>query len=112
MIESYDFGRIVIDGKAYTSDLIVFPGRIEPNWWRKKGHELGLEDIREILKAGPETLIVGTGYSGLMNVLPETRDLLESKGIRLIVKDSKTACQTYNKLHKSSKVVAAFHLTC
>lgn len=112
MIQSYDFGRIIIDGKEYTSDLIIFPDRIQSNWWRKKGHELNVEDIQAIVEVEPETLIVGTGYSGLMQVLPETRNLLQSKGIKLIVEDSRKACETYNKLHKSSKVIAAFHLTC
>ncbi len=112
MIESYDFGRIVIDGKEYTQDVIIYPDRVNPNWWRKRGHELNLQDIQEIFEAKPETLVVGTGYSGLMHVLPETRKQLESQGIELIIEDSKKACQTYNDLCKSKKVIAALHLTC
>jgi len=112
MIESYDFGRIVIDGKEYTNDLIILPDHIETNWRRKKGHELSVEDIRTVLEAKLEILIVGTGFSGLMKVLPDTRSLLESRQIKLIAEDSEKACQTYNQLHQSSKVIAAFHLTC
>ncbi len=112
MIESYDFGRIVVDGKEYTSDLIIFPDHIETKWWRKKGHELGVEDVRAIVEAKPNILIVGTGFSGLMKVLSDTVGLLESKQIKLIAQDSEKAWQTYNQLHKSSRVIAAFHLTC
>jgi hypothetical protein len=37
MIESFSFGRAVIDGRVYHSDLILFPdGRIQSSWWRKK----------------------------------------------------------------------------
>lgn len=36
MINSYDFGRIVVDGKAYTSDVIIFPDRVNSYWWRKE----------------------------------------------------------------------------
>jgi len=32
MIESYDFGRIVINGKKFGSDLIIFPDRVNGNW--------------------------------------------------------------------------------
>ena len=30
MIESYSFGKIIIDGTKYISDLIIYPGKIEP----------------------------------------------------------------------------------
>ena len=35
MIESYDFGRIVIDGRKFASDVIIFLDRVDGNWWRK-----------------------------------------------------------------------------
>jgi len=31
-ISDYRFGRIVIDGKTYTSDVIVYPDRVDPSW--------------------------------------------------------------------------------
>ena len=31
-IDDYRFGRIVIDGRAYTSDLILLPHRVVENW--------------------------------------------------------------------------------
>ena len=36
-IESYEFGRMAIDGKAYTKDLILLPDRILDGWWRQEG---------------------------------------------------------------------------
>ena len=44
-IEDYRFGRVVIDGRAYTSDVIVFPDRVKDNWWRNEGHELCPADL-------------------------------------------------------------------
>jgi hypothetical protein len=29
MIDSYDFGAIVIDGKRYSSDVIIYPDRVK-----------------------------------------------------------------------------------
>ncbi len=47
-----------------------------------------------------------------MKVSTELIKYLESKGIELIIKKTKDACDEYNKLYKDKKVVAAFHLTC
>ena len=78
IIDSYRFGQIVIDGKKYTSDVIIFPDSIKDNWWKKRGHELCLEDIAEVMAKNPEVLVVGTGASGLMRVLPEVRQVVEA----------------------------------
>lgn len=113
MIDSYDFGQIVINGRRYTSDVIVFPDRVRDSWWRREGHRLHVEDIEgAVQEEKPEVLVVGTGYSGLMKVLPETENYLKSKGIELIVQSTREACKTFNSLVKSKKVIAALHLTC
>ena len=56
--------------------------------------------------------MVGTGASGLMEVLPEVRQAVEAQGIELIVQATDKACHTYNQVCHSQKVVAALHLTC
>ena len=113
MIDSYDFGQIVINGRCYTSDVIVFPDRVRDSWWRREGHRLHVEDVEgAVQEEKPEVLVVGTGYSGLMKVLPETENYLKSKGIELIVQSTREACETFNRLVKSKRVIAALHLTC
>jgi len=112
MIDSYDFGRVVINGRTYTSDVIIFPNRVKDGWWRKEGHKLHIDDIEEVIEERPEVLVVGRGYSGLMEVPKEIADYLRSKRIELIAEDTKKASEIYNKLSKSKKVVAALHLTC
>lgn len=112
MIESYRFGEMVVDGKAYHADLIVFPDRIEASWWRKEGHKLCIADLAEVVAAQPECLVVGTGNPGLMTVLPETRKHLQQQGIQLVVEPTAQAYQTYNNLSATTRVVGAFHLTC
>jgi hypothetical protein len=112
MIEHYNFGHIIINGKEYNSDLIIFIDHIDDNWWRKEGHNLCIDDVKEIINKKPDILIIGTGFYGLMKVSPEIRKYLESIGIKLIVKKTKDACDEYNNLHQNKKVIAAFHLTC
>lgn len=113
MIEFYDFGIIVINGKRYASDVIVFPDRVKDNWWRKEGHRLAIEDLQEVLEAEPQVIIVGTGYSGLIKITDEVKQHLNERGIQLVIERTDDATKTFNKLAKSGeKVVAALHLTC
>lgn len=113
MIDSYSFGSIVVDGKRYTQDIIVFPGKVKEKWWRKEGHSLSLEDLEEVIEFSPEILVVGTGYFGVMKVPEEVKEALKRKGISVIVEKTKQAVETFNRLFKEGKkVVGAFHLTC
>lgn len=112
MIDAYEFGRIVIDGKEFTSDLIILPERVDDTWWRKEGHNLNIEDLELVIRAKPEALVVGTGATGLMQVPDRTKHYIESKGIKLIVGSTGEACEQYNRLSRTAKTVAALHLTC
>ena len=111
-IDSYHFGEIVINGKKYSSDIVIFPDRISDNWWRKTGHELCANDIAEVITENPEVLVVGTGASGLMKVLPEVEQVAQAQGIKLIVETTDKACNTYNRLCHSQRIIAALHITC
>jgi hypothetical protein len=115
LIDSYEFGVLVINGKKYTRDVMVFPDQVVKGWWRKEGHRLCVEDLKEILdtEAKPEVLVVGTGYYGLVKVLSDVKDTLELHGIELAAEPTREACRTFNELLKSRrKAAAAFHLTC
>ena len=85
---------------------------MDDSWWRKSGHFLQKEDLRDIIQYNPEMLIVGTGAYGLMNVLDETKQFLELKGTELRAEETEEACKIYNEFKEKRKVVAAFHLTC
>lgn len=113
MIENYNFGNIVINGKTYRSDIIIFGDIVQDTWWRKKGHELCVADIEQAIdEFNPTVIIVGTGKFGAMKILPETEAFLQSRQIRLIAQKTEQACKIYNNLLDSEKVVGAFHLTC
>ena len=112
IIDSYQFGLIVVNGKKYTSDVIISADRVKDGWWRKEGHRLCPQDMAEIMSENPEVLVVGTGASGLMKVLPEVQQVTDTRGIKLIVETTDKACHTYNQLCRSQKVVAVLHLTC
>lgn len=112
IIDSYRFGQIIINGKEYSSDVIIFPDRVQDNWRRNKGHELSLQDITGVITENPDVLVVGTGDYGLMKVLPEVQHEAEARNIQLIVQPTGEAYDIYNQLRHSQRVISALHLTC
>ena len=112
-IDSYQFGRIVIEGISYSSDVIIVNNFVWSNWWRKQGHLLSAEDLEGVISAGPSVLIVGCGASGLMKVPERTRKVMEEHNIKLEILDSYKAVQQFNELSQTeTRIAAALHLTC
>lgn len=111
-ITDYSFGRIVIEGTAYTSDVIIFPDRVYSSWWRKEGHLLQVPDLTEIIAAEVHVLVVGTGYYGAMRIPGETIDYIKSKKIELHSDKTAGAVKLFNEISAKKSAVAALHLTC
>ena len=112
-VESYGFGRIRIDGKTYHEDLIILPDRVLESWRRARGHELRLDDLKEVLEADIDCLVIGTGYYGMVKVSDEVAEYFERKGVEVVIKPSREACEAYNERVDAGKRVAlALHLTC
>ena len=111
-IDSYSFGSLVVDGKMYTSDVIMYPDRVDPSWWRKEGHRLQIDDLADVLNAKPQILIIGTGYSGMMAVSMETESRIRSQGIDIYVATTGRAVELFNTIKGKKTVIAALHLTC
>lgn len=110
-IQRFRFGEIVIAGKQYTDDLVVFEDRVKQRWRPKEGHLLQMDDLREALAAGPEALIVGTGTDECMKVSPEVVSHTRQAGIELLQFDTRRACQTFNHVCGKRRIVAVLHLT-
>ena len=110
-IEEYEFGRIKVDGKNYSSDVIIYPEKLEDSWWRKEGHFLQLEDVLSIVQANPKLVVIGTGYYGRMDISEEVKTELKSRGIELIAANSPEAVKLFNQSSEPKKI-GAFHLTC
>ncbi len=110
-IEQYSFGHVTVDGEAETRDVIVLPGRVVRGWWRREGHELGLEDLTEVLDELPERLVVGTGAYGQMRPDPAMLAALHERGIDVEVLPTEEAVRRYGELDPRI-TAAALHLTC
>ncbi len=111
-IDSYEFGRMVINGQAYTTDLILYPDHIDASWWRVEGHRLCLQDLDAAMSVKPDILLIGTGYSGVMQVPDDVRRAVTQKGIDFYVAKSGEAADLFASFPRDKKMVAVFHLTC
>ncbi|MDX1776113.1 MAG: MTH938/NDUFAF3 family protein [Desulfobulbales bacterium] len=113
VIESYVFGKMVIDGVSYNKDVIIFPdGSILSPWWRKKGHILAKEDLVELIETGPDIIICGTGAMGVMRPAAGLLKYLATVNIQFQAQKSTKAVELYNNLSGTRKVGGCFHLTC
>ena len=113
MIDDYSFGRIVIDGCEYQSDVMIYPdGPVQDSWWRSRGHSLTFDDIRVLIDAGPELIVAGTGASGMMRPDKKLRGQLAKCQIEFEAAPSRNAMDLYNRLKSHKKIAACFHLTC
>ncbi len=112
-IEEYSFGRIKVDGKENSSDVIIHPDRVDSSWWREEGHRLAPEDLADVLLDPPAILVIGTGYSGRLAVPAETFQNLRNRGIQVFVARTEDAVKDFNRFQgEHVHVVAALHLTC
>ncbi len=113
MIESFSFGQMVVDGKTYTSDLIIFPdGHIQSSWWRKKGHHMTFDDIADLVSSIPDVIVIGTGVYGLMKPDQSIHASLASRKIHFTVEPTKKAWRTFNKWADKARTGGCFHVGC
>ena len=110
-LEDYSFGRIVVDGEEHRRDLIVLPNRVVPDWWRRDGHSLAMEDLDDFADDLPERLILGCGAHGRLRPDPAVIEALERRGVRVEPVDTGEAVRRYRESDQS-RTAAALHLTC
>ncbi|RLG89498.1 MAG: hypothetical protein DRO15_00235 [Thermoprotei archaeon] len=113
IINYYDFGIVVISGKEYRHDVIITPSRIISDWWRLEGHRLQLPDVRDYVLEDVDSVVIGTGFNGLMKVDEEVINTFRNRGVEIYIDKTSRAVDKYNELVKKGKKVLAFlHLTC
>ncbi|MBI2626349.1 MAG: hypothetical protein HYW69_02015 [Candidatus Nealsonbacteria bacterium] len=120
MIEDYQFGSVTIDGEVYTHDVEVFWTDDVFDWWRKESHIIDVEDIIEAVEQKPESIVIGTGQSGMAKVTEEAKKFITARGIKLFIDPTEQAVKTFNIRKEESqeeegrpeKVIGLFHLTC
>lgn len=115
-IEYPGFGRIVINGVEYDHDVILEEGKVRARDKRPSkalksrfGHT-PLTDDESIPWSRPR-LVVGTGYSGSLPVLPEIEEEAEARGVDLVVMPTGEAVGLLNR-SDPTEANAILHVTC
>jgi len=119
MITEYKFGSITIERQTYRHDVEVWWTGEVLAWPRPESHKISAKDIQRAIEQNPETIVIGTGQSGIAQVTPEAQKEVELKGIKLIIDATEEAIKTFNYLlsqaeenEEELKIIGLFHLTC
>ncbi len=116
-IDGLTFGSIVVGGKKYRRDVVIFAdGTVKK---RKGGflmfgsHRIKKQELEELSQGQPEIIIVGTGTNGAAHIAPEAEGWAKGKNLSLLVQPSYDAVARVNELAEQKKKVAALiHITC
>ena len=111
----YSFGSIRIDDVAYDRDVVVDRGEVRR---RKKGpsKQLRAEYGHTPLSAAEDIpwrcrrLVIGTGDSGSLPVLPEVEEEARLRDVDLVIVTTAEAIGVLNEGMKDTNAV--LHLTC
>ena len=115
-IEYPGFGTIVVDGTSYDHDVMVEDGTVRP---RVKGPSKAYRSQfgHTPLSAGEDIpwskplLVVGTGFSGSLPIMPEVREQARRGAVELVTLPTADACAMLRAL-SPSEANAVLHVTC
>ncbi len=110
-LSDYSFGSLTVDGERHTRDLIVLPDRVVPEWWRREGHSLAMEDLDDVMDELPERLILGCGHDGRLHPPAAVLEQLRARGVEVEAMPTADAVRRYGELNPNN-TAAALHLTC
>ena len=116
-IEQIAWGHIRVAGIGPGKDFKLWPGGGRPWDWGETGtrHQPGIQpaDIEELLEKGCRTIVLSRGMLLHLRTCAETLALLEERGVRVIVAETREAVEVYNDLVARGEAVGGlFHSTC
>lgn len=116
-ITHLSWGRVEVEGRESAhKDAKLFPGGSREWDWNETGtrHSPGIQpaDVREVLEHGAREVVLARGMNGRLQVMDETVEFLEDRGISVHVERTENAVRLYNQLRKERAVGGLFHSTC
>jgi len=116
-IDTLSFGSIVIDGRKYRHDVLIFAdGTVKK---RKGGllmfgsHKIKRKELEQLTLDKPESIVIGTGTDGVANLTDDVENWAKESKITLLVQPSYDAVDKLQELIEQGKKVAALiHITC
>ncbi|MFP4364922.1 MAG: MTH938/NDUFAF3 family protein [Spirochaetia bacterium] len=112
-VQEYSFGKIMVNGKSYETDLVIDQGEIKK---RKKNASKHLKPnyghtpltVNENIPWNCSTLVIGTGKTGSLPITDEVYQEAENRGVQVIAKPTEDAIHLLGKDNTNF----ILHLTC
>ena len=114
---SGEFGKIVVDGKEYSKDIVINKGKIEKRKkkaskeFKEKGGHTPLTDKEEI-PWKCKTLLIGTGFDGALPIDEKVYKKASKKGVELKIMKTGELINHINGLENMEGINAIIHITC
>jgi hypothetical protein len=110
------FGLIEVDGQRYEYDVVLEQGAIRK---RKKGPSKVHREryghtplsVDEAIPWSTPVLIIGTGASGQLPIMPELYDEARRRGVEVVAEPTADACERLRSADPED-VSAILHVTC
>ena len=114
-VEYPGFGAIVVGGTRFDHDVVVTAGQVRP---RKKGpskvhrSRYGHTPLsaEEDIPWSSAQLVVGTGASWRLPIMPAVWEEAETRGVELVALPTAEACDLLRTM--DDEVCAILHVTC
>jgi hypothetical protein len=110
------WGFMEIEGLGTGKDFKLYPGGGRKWDWNETNtrHVPGIQpvDVEELLEKGSKVIVLSRGMLRVLQICPETLQMLQDRGIPVHVEETRAAVQLYNKLADQEPVGGLFHSTC
>lgn len=110
MIQAFEFEKIIIDGREFGTDVMIYPNGKIKKWKRKDEHDLRASDIKKIVKQHPKRVILGLGTVGNLNVRPKVYEMLKEAGIEILAYKTDKAIEIYKEQREEEGMAALLHI--
>ena len=115
-ITRVSWGRMEVEGLGQGKDFKLYPGGGREWDWAETGtqHVPGIQpsDVQELLDHSARAVVLSRGMQRMLQVCPETLELLRGRGVAFHVEETRAAVDLYNKLAEDELVGGLFHSTC
>ena len=115
-ITHISWGKIDVENLDTGKDFKLYPGGGRPWDWNETNtrHVPGIQpaDVAELLEHGCTIIVLSRGMDLVLQVCPETLQLLKEKNVTVYVEETKAAVARYNSLVAHELVGGLFHSTC
>ena len=113
-IDNYIYGCITINRKDYKKDIYITANNAVVTRKRTLNRntlEVSPAEIKFLLKAEPDVIVIGTGKIGWLKVPKEIPKLCKKANVKLEIFTTKKAGNRFNWYFGKNRVAGLFHIT-